>query len=290
MIQHQACMQIGERTVLGEGPLWDPVEKCLYYVDIEKKEILCNLRKGTLLSRSVSDRVGCIVPCGKGKLVAGVTDRLFLISPKDGKQRELMKLDLPEGIRFNDGKCDARGRLWIGTIAVDQSASYAKDCGELYRIESGKKPVKVLDKMGIPNGLAWSADNQTFYHIDTASGKVRAYPFDLETGTLGAGETVVSIPKEEGGPDGMCIDAEGMLWIAVWGGHKVVRYNPSNGERLAEVAVDAANVSCCCFGGEHLDTLFITTAQDEKEQGGEVFSVKTDVVGTLPFPFQLSDK
>ena len=289
MVKYDSKKLISMSAVLGEGPLWNASEKRLFYVDIERHSILCYREEGGLLSRTVPDRVGCIVPAGKGKLVAGVTDRLVLADPETGEKRELVRLDLPAGIRFNDGKCDARGRLWIGTMAVDQSAPYAKTCGALYRIEAGRKPVKVLDGMAIPNGLAWSADNRTFYHIDTASGAVRAYPFDLESGTLGEGKAVVTIPKGEGGPDGMCIDAEGMLWIAVWGGRKVVRCNPATGERLAEVAVDALNVSCCCFGGENLDTLYITTARDEAGKGGEVFFVKTGVKGTLPYPFKLSN-
>lgn len=287
MKSFESTLLISQKAVLGEGPIWDAQSQTLYYVDIEQKKILnFDPASKQLAEQTVKNRVGCIAPAANGGLTAGVTNAVEVLS-KDGKTcRTAISVKLPDGIRFNDGKCDAKGRMWVGTMAVDQSAEYAKDCGCLYCLEMGHEPKKVLSGMGIPNGLAWTKDNQLFYHIDTPTGAVFEYPFDLENGTLGNGRPVIQIPKEEGSPDGMCIDENNNLWIALWGGRKVVCCNPKTGERLAEIPVPAENVSCCCFGGEQMDELFITTAMNEMGEGGEVYHAKVDAKGPQPFAFQ----
>jgi sugar lactone lactonase YvrE len=138
--------------------------------------------------------------------------------------------------------------------------------------------------MTIPNGLAWNTGDTAFYHIDTSKRRVDRYDFDLESGAVSGKRTIISVPESEGAPDGMVADEEGMLWIAMWGGRQVCRYNPITGGKLASVPIPANRVSCCAFGGADMSELFVTTAMDE-DGGGEVYIVKTGVRGAAVFEY-----
>lgn len=108
--------------------------------------------------------------------------------------------------------------------------------------------------------MAWSGDRQTFYHIDTPAAEVISYQYDCQTGNIRGGETVIRIPLQDGLPDGMTIDSEGMLWIAHWNGWQITRWNPGNGKKLLHVSLPVANVTSCTFGGDDLQDIYITTA------------------------------
>ena len=288
MVRYEAEVLIRKPARLGEGPVWDTAQRALYYVDIEGGVVHRYVPEtGILICQNMGDMVGCVAPVGRGGMIAAVRDHLVRIGPDLRLAEEIFRIPLEGVLRFNDGKCDAWGRLWVGVMAADQSAPGAARGGSLYCLESGKAPVKALEGLTIPNGMAWTADNKAFYHIDTASACVRRYGYDGESGKIGEGRSVIEIPPEDGVPDGMCIDAEGMLWIALWGGRKVARCDPDSGKRLAEVTVPAKYVSCCTFGGQSMNELFITTAMDEEGNGGEVYSVCTGVRGTRPFSFRL---
>lgn len=278
--------RISEKKLqLGEGPVWDAEQKLLYYVDIEGKEIGCyDPGSGRHVFWKTQEMPGCIVLDGQGNLISAEKDMLVRLNTRTDKREIIARFPVKEGLRFNDGKCDCRGRLWVGTMAIDQSASYAAGCGALYRYEGGE-PVKVLEGLSIPNGIAFSGDNSTMYHIDTPTRQICSYRFDAETGTLSDRQAVVQV-KRKGSPDGMTIDCEGMLWVALWDGYGVVRYDPKTGEELEFVPVPDRYVSCCTFGGEKLNLLYITSAMDEKGKGGYVYEWETDVKGTAPCPFQ----
>jgi sugar lactone lactonase YvrE len=190
--------------------------------------------------------------------------------------------------RFNDGACDADGRLWIGTM----STKFTPGSGSLYKITSELSPEKMLGKISISNGMAWTSDNETFYYIDSPTQEIRAYHFDLETGEINRNRTVIRVPKELGTPDGMSIDQEGKLWVAHYGGFGVYCWDPDNGKLLKKITLPAPNVTSCVFGGENLDHLLITTAREnltevqlkEYPESGDVFLVKTNTQGFLPNP------
>lgn len=282
--EKEARRILDRQLKLGEGPVWDSAEKVLYYVDIEGKSIGCynpRTREHTFLE--TEKMPGCIVSNCRGSLVAAEQDRLVEVNPKTGKRCVLDRLELPEGLRFNDGKCDCRGRLWVGIMAIDQDAPYAKGCGSLYRYEEGRWEA-VLEGMSIPNGIAFAPDDRTMYYIDTPTRRIDSYRFDPETGTLSGKRTAVRIERD-GNPDGMTIDCEGMLWVALWGGCGVGRYDPETGALLEFVSVPDRNVSCCTFGGADMDVLYITTAMDEEGQGGYLYEWKAGVKGAAPYRF-----
>lgn len=269
---------------LGEGPVWDSRRNRLYYVDIEGREIGCyNPQTGKHTYMRTEKMVGCVVLDEDGNLIAAEEDTLVHIDVCSGERRKIAVFDLPGGLRFNDGKCDCMGRLWVGTMAIDQNAPYAEGCGALYRYENGKADA-VLGEMSIPNGIAFSPDNRIMYHIDTPTRKIDSYAFDAATGILSDKKTAVRIGRP-GNPDGMTIDCEGMLWVALWGGFGIARYDPRTGEELQFVPLPDSNVSCCTFGGEEGNILFITTAEDEEGNGGCIYQWKAGVRGPEPYLF-----
>ena len=290
MKEFNAEILIDRQFILGEGPVWDKENKILQFVDIESKKIYeTDINTQQINEISVDNKVGFIVNTDNNSVLAGVTNKLILIDNSTREQKTIKIFNFKDGIRFNDGKCDPAGRLIFGTMAVNQEAEYAKDCGELLEYEL-KKDLKLLkSKMAIPNGLAFSHDNKIFYHIDTATQEIRAYPYDLATGDIGAYETLIKIPEEDGSPDGMCIDENDNLWVALWGGYKVCCVDTKLKKITAQINVNAKYVSCCCFGGEKLDELFITSAMDENKKGGELYHAKLDVKGTLPYKFRTGE-
>lgn len=269
---------------LGEGPLWHAPTQTLRIVDITKKSIHAfNPKTGHIKTIKLQDPVGCIVSTKEGALLAAVKNKLVLIHSETGEQTVLSNLDLPDFIRFNDGKCGPDGRLWVGTMATDQTDPRAAGCGSLYCVENGEVMAEYKG-FTIANGMAWSADGKIFYHIDTPTGKVDAYDIDAN-GALQNRRVAVSFEGADGSPDGMCIDAAGNLWVAMWGGGQVLCVNPADGSILHSLVMQDKNVTCCAFGGADLQTLYITTARDEKGRGGNLFAVHTQVTGTESFNY-----
>lgn len=274
--------QLATGFALGEGPVWCAQTQTLFFVDIEQKLCL-QLVNDVVKIVPVPDMVGCVVPIETG-VVAAVKNRLYRLDLPARTQTLLAAYPFADFLRFNDGKCDAAGRLWIGTMASDQAHPRAKGGGSLYCIERGSI-VAQYDSFTIPNGMAWSADGKVLYHIDTPTQKIDAY--DVIDGiTLENKRTVAAFAAEEGAPDGMCIDADGNLWVALWGGNSVACVNPGTGERLEQIHLPEQYVSCCTFGGKELTTLFITTARDENGSGGSLWSIKTGKKGVLPYQYK----
>ena len=274
------------RSVLGEDPVWDEKRQKLFFVDITGKKInMFNPLNGETESISTQKPVGCIVFDKKNNIVSAQKDMLVRINPETKESEKILDFGLDDYLRFNDGKCDESGRLWIGTMAADQSHPFAKECGSLFCADEKGNITEVLNKMAIPNGIAFDRDNKYMYHIDTPVGCVSRYDFDVRTGELSNKTDVIKVPESEGSPDGMTIDRDGMLWVALWGGYAVARYNPETGEQLRKIAIDAENTSCCAFGGENMDELFITTAMNDNGEGGELFWYKTDTKGMPAYRF-----
>jgi len=194
-------------------------------------------------------------------------------------------------VRFNDGKCDPAGRLWAGSMHLDQIEGEAN----LYMIDQeGNGSIKV-EGVTISNGIVWTKDAKTMYYIDTPTGQVVAYNYDNETGEISKKRVVVEIPTSMGFPDGMTIDANDNIWIGLWNGDSVVCFDPRSGQLLQRISVPAHNVTACAFGGKDLDTLYITTssldmndAEREKyRNAGSIFMVKPGVRGVKSSFFKL---
>lgn len=214
--------------------------------------------------------VGAAVLDNKGMLISAEKNGLVQIDPETGERSTWLHPNTDERMRYNDGKMDPAGRFLIGTMGAEQviegAASLYSVKGESYR--------ELLSDLSIANGLGWSEDGNTFYHIDTPTKKVKQFDYDLETGNISNGRECIEITGD-GNPDGMCVDTDGMLWIAEYGGGQVCKWNPENGEKIQAIQLPVTNATSCCIGGKDKDTLYITTAKEDGEQlSGGLFKVR----------------
>lgn len=273
---------------LGEGVIWDERRRMFHYVDIEGQRIFsCREDGGIARTLRTHDMVGCILLDGDGALCYPMPDGLYRYVPETGENARVYTWEIPAELRFNDGKAAPDGAFFVGAMYRDQSAPRAAGGGCLYRFTPEMGLVQVRAGMSIPNGLCWTADGRTMYHIDTATHQVMAYDYDPACSAMGAGRAAVTLPEADGGPDGMTIDADGKLWVARWGGYAVTQYCPATGRALQTIPVPDRNASCCCFGGADMRTLYITTAMDEDGAGGWVYAVPTQTTGSAAHPLRL---
>jgi sugar lactone lactonase YvrE len=276
---------------LGEGPAWDARTSSLYWVDIHAGHLhIYNPEDGSDQLIELGEYLGCAAPRRPGGLVLGLRSGIATL---ELPSKKLVHLINPEahlpGNRFNDGKCDPAGRFLAGSM----DDAEIEPSGSLYSL-SPKGPVKtLLSGTRIANGLAWSPDHHSFYFIDTPTRTVMAYDYDLATGAIANPRLVISVPPEMGWPDGMTSDSQGMLWVALWGGAKLTRWNPASGQLLAAISFPALNVSSCVFGGPGLTDLYVTTARKEMDSGqlakyplsGGLFRIRTNIQGMPTFAF-----
>jgi len=281
----QAELELDAQAGLGEGPHWDGSSKCLYWVDIDNGELH---RYDPATRRDdaipIGHQVSAVVPCRSGGLLLATRQGICVFDSHTGIRRTIghPESHLP-GNRFNDGKCDASGRFWAGTMDVSGTAG----AGSLYRIDTEGRIDRMVQGITCSNGIAWSLDGSTLYYIDTPTRQVVAYDYDMRQGSISGPRMAVDMAGEPGMPDGMTIDAEGMLWVAQWGGWQAARYDPATGAKLAQVQVPAAKVTSCAFGGDNLDILYITTARtglnarqlEDQPLAGGLFKVVPGVAG-----------
>ncbi len=279
------------KAKLGEGAIWNEKTQELYWVDIDGKQLfifnpITNSQKTIVLPQ----KIGTVVPTKDSHVAVALEDGIYHLNLKTEALTILSKpTGHPKNLRFNDGKCDPAGRFWVGSIWDRNTPNTAA----LYKIEHTGESQIMIPNVTISNGIVWSLDGKTMYYIDTYTSCVQAYDYDIETGNITNPKTVITIPKELGYPDGMTIDAEGMLWIALWNGSAVGRFNPNTGKLLEKVAIDALNITSCAFGGRDLKTLYITTASVDMnlEQhrkyplAGGLFAVETKVSGVPCYYF-----
>ncbi len=279
------------RAGLGEGALWDARAQALLWVDITGKSVSrFDPASGENRVLKLDTTPGAVVPSAGGDLIVAARGGIARLDPSRGV---LSGLIVPRGhdagrTRFNDGKCDPRGRFVAGTTSL--SGERGK-CA-LYSLEGGSVR-KLLDGVSISNGIAWSIDGRKMYYIDTPTREVAVFDYDLDSGEIGGRRVAVEIPAEMGWPDGMTIDAEGMLWICLWEGSAVTRWNPATGALLARYDVPALHVTSCAFGGSDLGTLFITTARVDTPAdvlsghplSGAIFSMRPGVHGVRAAEF-----
>ena len=250
---------------LGECPLWDERAHALWWVDILEPAIR-KFAGGKLSIYAMPEPVGSIAFRAKGGMLAAMqtgiyvweSDRLQLLACPDEHDKSH---------RFNDGRCDRGGRFWVGTMKDPEHTP----TGALYRIEKDGRSAQLRTQIKVPNSLAWSPDGRTMYFADSPRHKIWAFDYDADTGEM-RNERLFAAPHP-GFPDGSCVDAEGCLWNAEYGGARVVRYTPA-GKVDRVVEVPAQNPTCCAFGGAQLDTLYITTAQ-----GGGMYAFNCPVKG-----------
>jgi sugar lactone lactonase YvrE len=289
----QAELLYDAKATLGEGPIWDARTQTLDWLDILNKRIYADAD----ILVELDEFVGCIAPRKNGGLVLTKRFSFWTFEPFDHTQDKpasvrstllLALTDEPSSNRFNDGKCDPGGRFIAGTMDMN-----GKDPGgSLYSFD-GRSVTKILGDITVSNGMAWSPDHKTFYYIDTPTRTVRAFDYDLETGTIANPRVVITVSEALGWPDGMTSDTQGNLWIAMWGGAKLTKWNPDTGALLEQIPVPAKNVSSCVFGGRNMNELYITSARVGLDEAtlkqypltGGVFRLETNVEGMPTFEF-----
>ncbi len=269
---------------LGEGPLWHPIEKRLYWVDIVAGDLYRSNPELTGYTKShFNTMIGAFGFRKEDGFILATTDGFATWESGQPKPTVLWN-PLPNRliVRLNDGKVDPAGRFWAGSMDYEHSE------GALYRIDTDGSHHTLLRNIGISNGLGWSPDRKTMYYTDSIQYTVFTFDYDLETGAITNQEPFIQLPKDnrEIVPDGLCVDAEGCIWSAHWNGWEVVRYNPQ-GSPILKVKVPAQRVTSCFLGGEKSDRLFITSACGELPEealssqpyAGDVFTCQTDTQG-----------
>ncbi|UWP58292.1 SMP-30/gluconolactonase/LRE family protein [Ruminococcus gauvreauii] len=291
------------RATLGEGPCWDHERRKLWWIDG-----LSEFGRGNDLHcydpRSDEDKcwhigkhIGCAIPAADGRILLNLQDGIYLFDT--GKQELEEISDLEREItnnRINDGKCDSRGRLWFGTMSMtaNQPERKFEITGSFYKLEHDGRIRKYFGNVGISNGIAWNRDETKMYYVDTTPQSIYEFDFEVEAGEIANRTPIIEIDLAEGSPDGMTIDAEGMLWVAHFGGWKVSRWDPVRRKKLMEIPLPCAQVTCCAFGGKDMGTLYITTAsigltEQEREQqplAGAMFAVRPGVRGVTANKFR----
>ncbi|MCF3108092.1 SMP-30/gluconolactonase/LRE family protein [Niabella sp. CC-SYL272] len=247
------------QSVLGEGPLWDERRQILYWVDIRNGAVhQWNARMSQFKSTNFGGRVGAVALCEDDQLLVAKDDGVVLLNEITGKPQ---KGQLPEHeilkFRFNDGKCDPLGHFWIGGMSDDEQPGV----GCLYTMNDRFVFKEIMHGLTIPNGMAWDIRLHRFYFIDTPTLNIMSYYYDIVSGQITDPRIAFSICPTDGYPDGMAIDTEGMLWIALWDGWKVARYDPGTGKMVCSISLPVARVTSCTFGGAALTDLYITTAK-----------------------------
>lgn len=262
----------------GEGPVWWPGWGGLRWVDLLAGDVLSLSPTGTVDRRHLADVVAAMRPRAGGGAVFAL-EREFAIDDGDGSPlRRLGPLWSSTAVRFNDGSCDPDGRFYCGSMAYDE----VSPLGALHCLEPGGTSRLVFGGVTVSNGLEWAPDGSRAYYVDSPAQRIEVVDYDPRSG-LGGRRTLVEIPSAAGSPDGLTVDAEGGIWVALWGGGAVHRYS-ADGQLDAVVSVPVSQVSACTFGGAQLSELFITTSRSglaatEEPAAGSLFRVETGVSG-----------
>ncbi|TMG81932.1 MAG: SMP-30/gluconolactonase/LRE family protein [Betaproteobacteria bacterium] len=276
------------KASLGECPVWSVDEQALYWVDINAPS-LNRLDPATGLNTTwpMPQSIGCFALREQGGFVVALRDGIWLASRNGKLERKVAEAPYdPAHHRFNDGRADARGRFWAGSMNENRDGSTAV----LYRFDPDTRLTPVVGNVTVCNGLAFSPDRRTMYHADTPTLEVAAYDFDIDAGTIANRRVFARFSGATDRPDGGAVDSEGCYWSAFYRGGKVVRLSPQ-GERVAEYAVPAMCPTMCAFGGLDLKTLYVTSARQMREPdelvrlplSGGIFAMRVDTPG-MPEP------
>ena len=245
---------------LGEGPVWDEAESVIRWVDILEGHVhRWNPESQVHQRLDIGEAVGAIALRRNGRLIAALQSGIAFVDDSTGS---IQRLHTPEahlpGNRFNDGKCDPSGRFWAGTMPFSADTP----TGSLYLASGDGSIRRMLEDVTISNGMAWNRRKNRMYYIDTPTWEVSVFDYDDDSGSIRNRRKAVDIPREEGFPDGMTLDAEDMLWVAHWGGSRLTRWDPDKNRKIGEIPLPVSNVTSCAFGGRDFRDLYITTARE----------------------------
>ena len=267
-----ACV-VQSRDLLGESCIWCPVTRRVWWLDI-LKPCLQSYDPATGAHRTYplpGPNCGCAGLRASGGLVLAMPHGLHGFDPQTGALEFLVQAEtgLPNN-RYNDGRCDRRGRFWIGTM----HGEIKEPSGSFYRVGADRSVQRLFDGISVPNSTTFSPDDRTFYFADTPHHAIWAFDFDIAAGTLSNRRVFADLSSHKGLPDGSCVDAEGFLWNAQFAAKRVVRYAPDGRvNRIIELPVTSP--TCLCFGGPKLDTLYVTSSTHRhtpEQRAAEPFS------------------
>ncbi|MET1062570.1 MAG: SMP-30/gluconolactonase/LRE family protein [Aeromicrobium sp.] len=288
-----AVVASSERPVLAEGPVWDAAAGQVIWIDVERGSVFRGRLDGDtieIVSRSDFDgRVGVALAGADGSMLVAQEKQLIVVAADGHRSHGPLLIPGHVASRANDGACDSAGRVVVGTFADDDRPRAER----LIRVEDDGSLTTLDDDLTLSNGLAWSPDGSVFYSTDTFAGVIWARAYDATSGAVG--QRRVHLRISDGYPDGICVDARGYLWVAIWEGGEVRSYSPS-GEPADVVRVAAPHVSSVAFVGDQLDRLLVTTAsRDLDEDGllqypdaGKLFLADVGVSGTPTHPWSAS--
>jgi sugar lactone lactonase YvrE len=266
---------------LGEGAIWDPKASLLHWVDIEGFTVNSfDPVSGKNRAIKLPENVSTVVKDKTGNLVVCLERQVVRVD-STGKTVPIASVDEPKTNRLNDGKCDPAGRLWFGSMA----RNFEDASGKLYTLNANHQVQAKVEAVTISNGIVWSNDAKTMYYIDTPTGQMDAFDYDIESG--GISNRRLAVKNSWGGYfDGMTIDAEDNVYVAIWEGGCVIKINPRTGELLEKIEVPGAfNITTCAFGGKDLQDLYITSATADSAKypnSGALFRVHIPDAQGLP--------
>lgn len=262
--------------IVSESPLWDEKTKSFFFVDILGcafyKLDYCN---GKYNKTELPQQVGCLALCENGDIILSMCDGIYFMDSRRNLRPAHTKQKI-KGRRFNDGKVAADGLYYVGTTDDNRK-------GAFYRMDNNGL-TELFDCCGCSNGLDWNFDNTKMFYCDSREQKIEEFDFSISSHNISARKTIREIPLEWGSADGMTIDATGNLWVALWGGYGVINVDPKNGKIIKKVELPVEKVSSCCFGGEDMKDLIITTASlnsdlSKEKNAGSIFRYRCDVPG-----------
>lgn len=268
---------ISANLTVGENPLYNPLDGCLYYVDIRGKCFYCADCDSTVLKKvDLPEQIGCMAICSDGDFLLGMETGVYILD-KDGQ----IKLAHPPqkilGRRFNDGKVGADGAYYLGTTDTEGK-------GAFYRLKNGEL-VKLLDDVNCSNGLDWSLDGSKMYYVDSPLKKIEVFDFDINAKNPLSNRRICCDLKDiipaNAVPDGMCIDQEGNLWVAIWNGGKVLKIDTEKSRVVDQIDVEVNKPSSCAFIGKNLDRLLITSASflEDDPNAGSLYIAEVKAKG-----------
>lgn len=273
-----------DRNIVGECPLWDDEKKKLYHIDIRSRNLhVLDWETGKKKTLQLPQLIGSIALSLDGSLIGAMEDGIYYLDEQGGAVIAHKPVPI-SGLRFNDGKVGPDGRFYVGTIKREGG-------GQFYCLEKNEELRTLFGGIRVSNGLDWSVDNKLLYYCDTSLRRIDSFKFDVYSGVLSGREIVFQVPEQWGFPDGLTIDMEGNLWIALWNGGQVICLNPNTGRILDRIELPVSKVTSCTFAGDNMDELVITTASLDcvianEPLAGNLFKMKLGVSGRKTFRFK----
>jgi sugar lactone lactonase YvrE len=280
---------LAARAGLGEGPVWDELRAQLIWVDIVGRAVhFYDPQSGRDRATQLEQMPGVAIPRRSGGLVLALGHGFAFLDP-DGHVDPIE--EIPQGpvtARMNDGNCDAMGRFWAGTMGLAEEPG----AGALYRLDPDLTVTCVLDSVTESNGIDWSPDDRLMYYIDSVERRVDVFDFELSSGTIANRRPFAHIDEGEAVPDGLTVDADGGVWVALWGGSQVRRYR-ADGSLERVIALPTRQITSCAFGGSGLQDMYVTSAREwlapevlaQEPDAGALFVCRPGVKGRLQRAF-----